>query len=104
MANEYYWVPEDCMFKSGGDCLDKFPDLGAAALVVSHVAYDAIKAELEKYKNWVPTEPKPSEQKLSKEVNRLTGEVNRLQNLLDKARLLLDQSMKREEQFKKGLG
>jgi hypothetical protein len=41
----YYWVPEKCMFENGGDCLDKYPDLGPAAMVASHVAYDELKAD-----------------------------------------------------------
>lgn len=35
-----YWVPENMMFEDAGTCLDTRPDDGAAALVVSHVAYD----------------------------------------------------------------
>lgn len=41
----YFWVPEEVLFESAGDCLDKFPDLGAAALVVSHVAFEKLQHE-----------------------------------------------------------
>lgn len=44
---EYYWVQEDAMFANAGSCLDKFPDLGAAALLVNHTYYDKLKAELD---------------------------------------------------------
>jgi hypothetical protein len=48
ITQTHYWVPEDCMFSNAGDCLDEYPDLGAAALVVSHVAYDELKAQAER--------------------------------------------------------
>lgn len=41
-----YWVPENMMFEDAGTCLDTRPDDGAAALVVSHVAYDKAIAAL----------------------------------------------------------
>ncbi len=47
MSNEdspYIWVPEVCQFANPSDCMDAFPE-PAAALVVSHIAYEAIAKE-----------------------------------------------------------
>lgn len=49
MSNEdspFVWAPEMCQFASAGDCLEKFGQYGAAAMLVSHYAYEAIKVEL----------------------------------------------------------
>lgn len=45
-TNRYYWVPENMLYATDGDCLDARPDDGAAALVVSHVAYEALEQKL----------------------------------------------------------
>lgn len=34
-----FYVPEEHIFKNGGDCLDKFPDAGPACGVVSSGTY-----------------------------------------------------------------
>ncbi len=47
--SEYFWVPENCLFESGGDCLDKFPDEGPACLVASHTKYDQLKEQNMKF-------------------------------------------------------
>lgn len=49
MSHIIYWVPENCMFENDGDCLDKFPELGAAALVYSQSAYEVLEAKYSKY-------------------------------------------------------
>lgn len=38
-ANNYLWVPEDCIFESAGDCIEAHPS-PPACLVASHVAYE----------------------------------------------------------------
>lgn len=49
--NEYYWVPEEMLFHSDGECLDAHPDLGPASLVANHVNYDTLKKRLEEAKS-----------------------------------------------------
>ncbi len=41
---EYYWVPEDCIFESAPDCLGEYPYSGPACLVASHVFYENLKS------------------------------------------------------------
>jgi hypothetical protein len=45
-TNRYYWVPENMLYATAGDCLDARPDDGAAALVVSDVAYRELEQKL----------------------------------------------------------
>lgn len=52
----YYWVPEDCIFSSDGECLDAMPAFGAATLIVSHGAYAALKHEHDRLKNLLEEE------------------------------------------------
>ncbi len=49
--SEYYWVPENFLFPTDGDCLDARPDDGPAALVANHVEYDKLKARVGELEN-----------------------------------------------------
>ncbi len=47
----YYWVPEDFLFESAGDCLDARPDDGAAALVISETHWREVENENDRLKS-----------------------------------------------------
>jgi hypothetical protein len=40
-----FWVPEKHMFKHAPDCLEAFPDAGAACGIVSTAAYESVVRE-----------------------------------------------------------
>ncbi len=46
MSNEYFWVPEDCIFEDAQECIGKHPGT-PACLLASHVRYDELKKKLE---------------------------------------------------------
>lgn len=39
------WVPEDCMFESGSDCLEAFPDYGPACLLYTNAHINELADE-----------------------------------------------------------
>lgn len=55
-----YWVPEKMLFENAGDCLDKHPDEGAAALVVCHTSYDSLEKVVRLYEEALESIEKPA--------------------------------------------
>lgn len=47
---DFVWVPEDCVFDSSAECIGEHPD-PPACMFPTPVAYAALKAELEHWKN-----------------------------------------------------
>ena len=42
------WVPEDCIFESAGECLDKFPEYGAAAMLYTEQEITDLKSKIDR--------------------------------------------------------